>query len=272
MRIAIVAPSSRLSEDAARRAQEVAAAAFPRAELVFHRQCFLSHHHFAGTDEARAEALVEVANDPGFDAVWFARGGYGACRIATAALGRLGPAARDKAWLGYSDAGFLLAALYRAGFPHVAHGPMPQDIMREGGEAAVTRALAWLVERDPAALEGGLVPGARHAAFNIAVLGTIVGTPLEPDIAGHVLLLEEVAEYAYRTDRALFHLTAQPGIRRIAGLRLGRVSEVPANDPDFGVAAEEIARFWCAEAGIEWLGRADIGHDARNKVVPFGPR
>src|SRR5690606_24912590 len=134
--------------------------------------------------------------------------------------------------------------------------------MREGGEAAVTRALAWLVERDPAALEGGLVPGARHAAFNIAVLGTIVGTPLEPDIAGHVLLLEEVAEYAYRTDRALFHLTAQPGIRRIAGLRLGRVSEVPANDPDFGVAAEEIARFWCAEAGIEWLGRADIGHDA----------
>jgi muramoyltetrapeptide carboxypeptidase len=103
------------------------------------------------------------------------------------------------------------------------------------------------------------------------VLGTIVGTPLMPDLSGHVLLLEEVAEYAYRTDRALFHLTAQPAIRRIAGLRLGRVSEVPPNDPDFGLDAEAIARFWCDRAGIEWLGRADIGHDADNRIVPFGP-
>jgi muramoyltetrapeptide carboxypeptidase len=29
-------------------------------------------------------------------------------------------------------------------------------------------------------------------------------------------------------------------------------------------------RFWCERAGIPWLGRADIGHDSANKVVPFG--
>jgi muramoyltetrapeptide carboxypeptidase len=29
-------------------------------------------------------------------------------------------------------------------------------------------------------------------------------------------------------------------------------------------------RHWCANAGIAYLGRADIGHDAENKVVPFG--
>jgi muramoyltetrapeptide carboxypeptidase len=27
---------------------------------------------------------------------------------------------------------------------------------------------------------------------------------------------------------------------------------------------------WCARSGIAYLGRADIGHDADNKVVPFG--
>ena len=43
--------------------------------------------------------------------------------------------------------------------------------MREGGEAAVERALAWLAERAPAALEPGLEPGRPHAAFNITVLG-----------------------------------------------------------------------------------------------------
>ena len=61
----------------------------PRVELVFHPQCFLPAGHFAGTDAERAAAFVEVANDPAFDAVWFARGGYGSCRIAEAALAEL---------------------------------------------------------------------------------------------------------------------------------------------------------------------------------------
>ena len=33
---------------------------------------------------------------------------------------------------------------------------------------------------------------------------------------------------------------------------------------------EEVARFWCERSGIPYLGRADIGHDADNKIVPFG--
>lgn len=270
MRIAVVAPSSRFSEDAAARVREIAAAACPAAQLFFHPQCFLAHNHFAGTDAARTAALVEVANDPGFDAVWFARGGYGACRVAEKAIAAMAPAARDKAWLGYSDAGYLLAGLYRAGFPHVAHGPMAQDAMREGGAAAVERALAWLSARDGAALEPGLATGARHAAFNMVVLGGLLGTALEPDLAGHVLLLEEVSEQMYRVDRLFFHLAGNAAIRRAAGIRLGRVSDVPQNDPDFGEDEEAIARLWCGRAGIPWLGRADIGHDAANKVVPFG--
>ncbi|MEA3004034.1 MAG: muramoyltetrapeptide carboxypeptidase [Sphingomonadales bacterium] len=271
MRIAIVAPSTPILAETAQLVTAIAAKACPRAELVFHPQCFLTHKHFAGDDRARADAFVETANDPGFDALWFARGGYGSNRIAEDALARLGPAARDKAYLGYSDAGFLLAGLYRAGFPHLAHGPMPNDVRREDGETAVRRGLAWLTERSPAALEPGL--GDRPAAaFNLTVFGHLLGTSLEPDLDGHELLLEDVSEHMYRTDRAMFHLTGQPALRRLAGIRLGRCTEVPANDPDFGESEEEVFRFWCAGAGIPWLGRADIGHDAANKVVPFGPR
>jgi muramoyltetrapeptide carboxypeptidase len=270
MRIAVVAPSSRFSEEAAARVTAIAARAQPGVELHFHPQCFLTHNHFAGTDAARADALVEPANDPGFDAIWFARGGYGSCRIAEAALARFGPAARRKAWLGYSDAGFLLAGLYRAGFERVAHGPMPQDAMREGGEAAVERALAWLAARSEASLEPGLQPGRRHAAFNITVLGMLLGTRLEPDLADHILLLEEVSEHMYAIDRALFHIAASPALQRVAGIRLGRISDVQPNDPDFGEDEEMVARHWCGLYSIPWLGRADIGHDSANKVVPFG--
>jgi muramoyltetrapeptide carboxypeptidase len=268
MLIGVVAPSGRFVEDPAPALGAIAAEL--GAELHFHAQCKSVHGHFAGTDAERLAAFVEFANDPAFDAIWFGRGGYGACRIAQAALAALGPAARDKAYLGYSDAGYLLAGLYRAGFPHVAHGPMAHDVGRAGGEAAARRALAWLAARDPAALEPGLRRGERHAAFNITVFGLLLGTPLEPDLSGHILLLEDVAEHAYRTDRALFHITAQPRLRALRGIRLGRVSDVPANDPDFGASGEQIARYWCERSGIAYLGAADIGHDAGNKVVPFG--
>jgi muramoyltetrapeptide carboxypeptidase len=239
-------------------------------EILFHPQCFLSHNHFAGPDEVRADAFVEMANDDELDAVWFGRGGYGACRIADLVLPRLTSTARLKTYLGYSDGGVLLAALYGAGIGAVVHGAMCQDILRDGGEAAVARSLRWLADRDPSGLEPS-VGEAPSAAFNIAVFSQIVGTPLQPDLAGHVLMLEEVSEYMYRIDRYLFHITSNPDVRQVAGIRLGRCSQVPENDPDFGLTEEEVVRFWCARAGIPYLGRADIGHDADNKVVPFGP-
>ena len=65
-----------------------------------------------------------------------------------------------------------------------------------------------------------------------------------------------------------FHVTQQ--LRGIAGLRLGRVAAVPENDRPFGSDVEDIARDWCERAGIPYLGSADIGHDAANRIVPFG--
>jgi muramoyltetrapeptide carboxypeptidase len=269
MRIGIVAPSTPILPETAERVTAIASRDFPDAELVFHPQCFLRHRHFAGDEATRAAAFLEVANDSAFDALWFARGGYGSCRIAEEVLAQLDPAARSKAYLGYSDAGYMLAGLYRAGFERLAHGPMVGDLRREGGEAAVLRALAWLTAGDPKALEPCL-GGEPAVAFNITVFSQLLGTPLEPDLAGHVLMLEDVSEHMYRTDRSLFHITGNERVRAVHGIRLGRCTEVPDNDPDFGASEEEVFRYWCRRSGIPYLGRADIGHDAENKVVPFG--
>ena len=76
-----------------------------------------------------------------------------------------------------------------------------------GGEAAIHRALDWLVRRDPGALEPGLQPGQRAMAFNLTVLSNLLGTAIEPDFTGADLLIEDVAEHEYRIDRAMFHIT-----------------------------------------------------------------
>lgn len=266
MRIGVVAPSCPLKRDAAERVTALAGAR--RVELIVHPQCFLEDGHFAGSDRERLEALRAMMADPAIDALWFARGGYGSNRIAEAAARDLPPGALDKLYLGYSDGGFLLAALHKAG-ARVAHAPMVQDVARDGGEAAVLRTLDWCAGGDETALEAALDGPA--FAFNLVVLSSLMGTPLEPDFAGAELLIEEVDEELYRIDRFLFHVTSQPGFGRVRRLRLGRCG-IKANDRPFGSELEAVVRGWCERAGVAYGGRADIGHDADNRIVPFPRR
>ncbi len=94
---------------------------------------------------------------------------------------------------------------------------------------------------------------------------------LEPDFSGRELLIEEVSEHYYRIDRTMFHVTGAEGIRAVRRLRLGRLSDVIENEPQFLGDGEAIVRDWCGRSGIAFGGQADIGHDADNKVVPFDP-
>lgn len=269
MRIGIVAPSRRIDTDIATRVQAFVALNFPSVELVIHPQCFLDEGHFAGPDTARAAAFLEVANDPAIDAVWFARGGYGANRILDRVMPALGSAAAQKTYMGYSDTGFLLGALYARRIGRPTHGPLVGDILRDGGDAAVARALAWLSAKDPASLEGGL-KGRPTAAFNLSILTTLIGTPWLPDLTDHVLIIEDVSEPLYRVDRMLFQMANATQLKGIAGIRLGRISDIQPNDPPWGEAIDTMITRWCGAMGVPYLGPADIGHDAANKVVPFG--
>lgn len=265
-RIAICAPATPILREQAEAVAALAQAEFPALELVFHEQCFQAEGHFAGPDPVRLNAFLECANDPGCDAVWFAKGGYGANRLLSGAIEGLDETGRAKTFLGYSDGGFLLGALYAAGAGYPVHGPMPLDIRRAGGANAVRRALAFFCE-DSGGLEAGLneLP---TVAFNLTTLAALVGTRYMPDLSGHVLVVEEVAEHLYAIDRLFFHVLSL--LPQLAGVRLGEVTDVPENDRPFGSDAEGIARDWCARLGIPYLGRAAIGHSADNHIVPFG--
>ncbi len=261
MRIAVVAPACPVDRETAARVNAIAARDFADVALVWHPQCFLEHGHFAGHDQVRENAFVEVANDPAVDAVWFARGGYGSCRMAERALARLEGTAGDKAYLGYSDLGMILAGLYKQGIGRPVHGPMVADVRRDGGEAAIARALRWLTTG------GAAYDGPPRVAFNLTVLAALIGTPLQPDLADHVLLLEDIDEHHYRIDRAMFQVTS--AFPDLAGIGRGRFV-VPTNNRDFGADVGEIFGHWCDVSGIAYLGIADIGHDADNSIVPFG--
>ena len=270
IQVGVVAPGCRIEPTLIARLSELAKTATSGTiALTFHPQCFLSSGHFAGSDEERLNAFVEFANDERFAAIWFARGGYGSGRFAAPALSRLSDVAHRKAYLGYSDLGALMGAMYRAGFKNLYHAPMPADILRRNGEVAVERTLKFLAG-DANGLEPSVSRDVPTAAFNITILSHLIGTPSEPDLSGHVLMLEEVSEPMYRIDRALLQITSVPRMREVAGIRLGRCSAIPDNDPDFGRTAEQVTQHWCSVSGVPYLGAADIGHDIQNKIVPYG--
>jgi muramoyltetrapeptide carboxypeptidase len=265
-RIALCCPGKPILRERAEAVLELAAREYPDLELEFHPQCFAEHGHFAGDDAMRLAAFLDLANDPRVSAIWFAMGGYGSNRIAADAIAELGEAAQGKTYLGYSDCGTLLGALYRNGIGKPVHGPLAGDIRREGGDDAVRRVLDWF-SGDKQGSEEGL-DHRPAVAFNLMTLAMLVGTEFMPDLADHVVLVEEVAEHLYAVDRLFFHVTQH--LKDVAGIRLGRITEVPENDRPFGYDPEEIARYWCQKSGIPYLGRANIGHDAANRIVPFG--
>ena len=269
IRIGVLAASSRANAEAIPKIVAYAAATFPGVELVFHPQCTETDGHFAGSDFRRAEAFLEFANDPAFDALWFLRGGYGANRILAMVMPHLKRAAHHKAYVGYSDVGFLLGALYARRIGRPVHGPMVSDINRHDGEATVARTLGWLARGDRAGLEPGL-NGQPSAAFNLTILTSLIGTPWLPDLTDHVLIVEEVSEPMYNVDRMLFKLANATQLKGIAGLRLGAVTAVQENDPSWGETLDYMMVRWSRDMDVPYLGRAEIGHTQSNHVVPFG--
>jgi muramoyltetrapeptide carboxypeptidase len=273
VRVGIVAPGRRLGAETQAKLVDLVTASQLPVELSFHPQCQLSHGHFAGTDQQRLSAFLDYANEPSIDAIWFARGGYGAARLLSGLAEGLEAPARKKVYLGYSDMGFLLAALWNAGCHYCAHGPLVGDLDRIGGEQAALRSLRFLARDGIQDLAAGIV-GSDHfnLAFNLSILRSLCATPWMPVVAEKACLWsEDVGEYVYATDRSMFQVINSEWFQSyVSAVRIGRFSLVPENDITFGMTSEESVAFWCNQAGVEAHGRADIGHDSDNKIVPFG--
>jgi muramoyltetrapeptide carboxypeptidase len=270
MRIGVVAPARTVSRESSLRVAAFMALTYPDHDVVFHPQCYLEEGHFAGPDAVRAAAFLEFANDPGFDAIWFARGGYGSNRILEAVMPQLNAAAGRKTYMGFSDMGFLLGALYARRIGRSVHASMASSLGKDDTGESTGWALGWLIDRDRKALEPSLVEGRPAAAFNLSILAAMIGTPWLPDLTDHVLMIEEVEEPLYRIDRMLFTMAHATQLKGIAGVRLGAVTSIVDNGNDFGETIDEMIVRWCREMKVPYLGRAEIGHVELNRVVPFG--
>ncbi len=233
--------------------------------------CFEDIGGYAGTDVQRARRFQSAWEDTTIRGVWCARGGYGSMRVLPYIdFERL--RSRPKVLMGFSDITALHAAIYRNCRMVSFHGPLISTLPETGdtarqwmatllsGEACQTMSVASAIILRPGKVVGPLFVG------NLATLCHLLGTPYAPNLAGHILILEDIGERWHRVDRMFVQLLLSGALKEIGGILLGSFEECGPFPERILRVAEEIGTV----LHIPVAAGLPVGHQTDNRTLPTG--
>jgi len=243
--------------------------------------------YFAGSDDERLAALDEALRSEA-DLVLFTRGGYGLSRL----LHRIDwdrVAASGKMFCGFSDlTAFSLALLAETGRETLSGPVLAGDFAAEAGPDRSFTEAQWLgvltaLQGGEAwawpefiALSGrsgaGAIEGVLWGA-NLTMIAHLCGTRWLPEVAGGVLVLEDVAEYPYRIERMFWQLKHAGVLDRQAAIVLGEFSQCePAAGMQHPFVLAEAIEALCEMSPCPVFTGFPFGHVARKTTLPIGRR
>lgn len=237
---------------------------------------------FAGSDSERLHdinGLADLATLP--DIVLAVRGGYGVSRLLAqveypALQQRL--ANQPVAICGHSDFTALqLALLSHCGLVTFS-GPMLAGNF--GAETlseftvkhfwqALTSAefrVEWQTQAPDALVSGTLWGG------NLAMIASLVGTPWLPQFDDGILVIEDVNEHPFRTERMLLQLHQSGILARQRGIIVGSFTGGAVNDYDHGFDFASVWQGVRQLTGLPVITGLDFGHNADTVTLPLGAR
>ena len=242
--------------------------------------------YLAGTDAARASDLNAMFKDPGVDAIFCARGGFGASKLLPL-IDYDAIARNPKVLLGYSDITALHLAINAQTGLITFHGPIAtqqfspytlaafQQVLQTVPTAPIIAAPPPFAQTPGRAERANrlktLKPGratGRLIGGNLSLITHLLGTPYAPDFKGAILFLEDVDEAPYRIDRMLTALWLAGVFEEIAGLVIGKFTNARVSGPSLSV--EAILRDRVAPLAIPVLQGLMIGHIDDQATVPVG--
>jgi muramoyltetrapeptide carboxypeptidase len=286
-RVALVAPAGPLLElDDQQRAAELCRAL--GWEPVLAPNAGAQHGYLAGTDAQRLGDLNNALGDDSIGAIWCIRGGYGLTRI-VAGVNYAAARRHPKVVLGFSDVTALLLALHQQTGLITFHGPVARHDMtaftRAHLEPLVTSAAPAGLLRGPPPPADVLVPQQHRVVSiaggeaegpliggNLSLVQCLVGTPYLPSLDGAILFLEDVGEELYRVDRMLSHLRLAGQLERLAGVALGRFTEMSRRGSDGANGLDRVLSDYLTPLGIPVVLGLPFGHVADQWTLPIGTR
>lgn len=267
--IAIAAPSSPIrAEYLERGVAELAALGF---RCTYDDGILDRRHYLAGDDARRAKELDRYLADEQVKALIMARGGYGSARI----LELLHPAnwTTPKIVCGYSDCTTLHLFIQKHAGWVTLYGPMAAwELARGAGSYDRESFLAAVAGR--VQIFDGLLPikpgppvRGRLNGGCLSLLQAAIGTDLQPDLRGAIVLLEDEHEKPYRIDRMLTHLKRAGVLDGVAGIVFGQMPGCRQSENDDLDLAQTLAEL-TPDVPVVWMMPA--GHAGRVATVPLG--
>ena len=114
--------------------------------------------------------------------------------------------------------------------------------------------------------EGPLLGG------NLSLLQCLAGTRYFPDLDGAILFLEDVGEALYRVDRMLAHLRGLGAFSKLAGVLVGRFTEMRRETGDGAFGFDEVLYHYFGGLGIPVAYGFPVGHIDDQWTLPLGVR
>jgi muramoyltetrapeptide carboxypeptidase len=226
--------------------------------------------YLAGSDDLRLGDLLWALTEPGLDAAWLARGGYGLTRL----LHRLPYAALPRRpVIGFSDASALFSALWSSDTGAPLHGPVLQSLADLADDDSREALRALLLDGRGARWSGrSLVSGRATGPLiggNLCTFASLAGTPWALRGAGAIVLLEEVGERPYKVDRLLTQLLRSGALDGARAVVLGGF--VGCEEPGQPEWDPELIALGClAELDVPVLAGIPVGHGPSNHAFPWG--
>lgn len=248
---------------------------------------FDRYGYLAGFDRARVEDLNMMFADPEVDAIFCARGGYGATRIIPL-IDYETIRRNPKIFLGYSDVTALLNAIHQKTGLITFHSPMVESGMHQDADK-FSRELVFRILSNPKPIDEIIFPtdspGApstwhvlvdgeaqgKSLAGCISVIQTLLGTPYEFDLQNKIFFWEDVDEEPYRIDRMLAHVKLTGKLNQVKAILIGKLIRCEPKDPtEPSLTHTEIFADLLSDLGVPVIYNLGFGHGNVNIPIPLG--
>lgn len=234
--------------------------------------------YLAGTDQMRADELMEYYQDDSVKAILTMRGGWGCARILDLLDYQI-IQQNPKILLGFSDITSLVNAVYQQTGTVTFHGPCGYSTWTDFSTNYVTKAigvgapftmknpddyLTDLMTLSPGKAQGRLIGG------NITVLVSMIGTPYEPNWQDKILFLEETNEEPYRIDRMFWQMKQAGIFDKVKGIVFGSFNKCFAEEPEKSFTLYEVLEQHFKDCGKPVYMGATFGHMSPKFTLPIG--
>jgi len=236
---------------------------------------------YAACGEARLADIIDALSDDSVQAILCARGGYGCVHLLEDIPEQL-VASAAKWLIGFSDISALHALWHKAGVVSL-HAPMAKHLTLLPPDDECTQLLFNIITSPSPEMRYTLptAPGSqpgkasgRLLGGNLAVLSHLIATPWDM-LSCHeqtILIIEDVGEAIYATERMLWQLKLSGALERVCGIVAGRFTEAKP-DHNFSSTSRMIAQR-LREWGVTCPVAIDfpVGHTDRNLPLMLGAR